>query len=110
MAAGHRGLGNLVAVVDRNGLQQGASTETTNRLEPLLERWRSFGWEATEVDGHDHQTLVEVLSLQPGERPRCVVARTIKGKGVSFIERRIEWHHKVPSKEQMEQALAELRK
>jgi len=108
MAAGHRGLGNLVAVVDRNGLQQGARTEATNRLEPLSDKWRAFGWETVDVDGHDHRALLEAFTRTHEGRPRCVVAHTVKGKGVSFIEDRVEWHHKVPSEAQVKQALEEL--
>jgi transketolase len=108
MWAGHRQLDNLVAVVDRNRLQQGARTEDTNRLEPLADRWRAFGWETVECDGHDHATLYEAFVAPMNGRPRCVIAKTIKGKGVSFIEDRVEWHHKVPSPEQVELALKEL--
>jgi len=108
MAAGHRQLGMLTAVVDRNGLQQGARTEATNRLEPLADKWRAFGWEVVELDGHDHAALYQVFTRPPGDRPRCVVARTVKGKGVSFMEDGVEWHHKVPSAEQVAKALAEL--
>ncbi len=108
MAAGHRRLGSLTAIVDRNRLQQGARTEATNALDPLPEKWRAFGWEALEVDGHDHATLLSVLGAAPGEKPRCVIANTRKGKGVSFMEDRVEWHHKVPSAEQLAQALEEL--
>lgn len=108
MCAGHRNLDNLVAIVDRNGLQQGARTEDTNRLEPLGDRWRSFGWEVVECDGHDHAALHEAFVSPHDGRPRCVIAKTIKGKGVSFIENRVEWHHKVPSLEQIELALKEL--
>ena len=108
MCAGHRQLDNLVAIVDRNRLQQGARTEETNRLEPLAERWRSFGWETIECDGHDHAALYDAFVAPLAGRPRCVIARTIKGKGVSFIEDRVEWHHKVPSREQIELALKEL--
>jgi transketolase len=108
MAAGHRGLSNLTAIVDRNRLQQGAGPEDTNRLEPLADKWRSFGWDVQEVDGHDHGALYDTLSKRGGSHPRCVVARTIKGKGVSFIENRVEWHHKVPSLEQVQLALKEL--
>ncbi|MGA2487692.1 MAG: transketolase, partial [Roseiarcus sp.] len=97
MCAGHRQLDNLVAVVDRNRLQQGARTEDTNRLEPLADRWRAFGWETVECDGHDHAALYQAFVAPMNGRPRCVIARTIKGKGVSFIEDRVEWHHKVPS-------------
>ena len=108
MCAGHRQLDNLVAVVDRNRLQQGARTEDTNRLEPLADRWRAFGWETVECDGHDHAALYEAFVAPMNGRPRCVIAKTIKGKGVSFIEDRVEWHHKVPSPEQVELALKEL--
>jgi transketolase len=108
MCAGHRRLDNLTAIVDRNRLQQGARTEETNRLEPLAERWRSFGWETIECDGHDHAALYDAFVAPRDGRPRCVIAQTIKGKGVSFIEDRVEWHHKVPSREQIELALKEL--
>jgi len=108
MCAGHRRLDNLVAVVDRNRLQQGARTEDTNRLEPLADRWRAFGWETVECDGHDHAALYEAFVAPMNGRPRCVIAKTIKGKGVSFIEDRVEWHHKAPSPEQVDLALKEL--
>ncbi len=108
MLAGHQRLANLTAVVDRNGLQQGARTEDTNRLEPLADRWRAFGWEVVEVDGHDHAALLAELTRPPGDRPRCVLAHTVKGKGVSFMEGRVEWHHKIPGGAQVEAALKEL--
>ena len=108
MLAGHQRLAHLTAVVDRNGLQQGARTEETNRLEPLADKWRAFGWEVAEVDGHDHGALLAALTRPPTDRPRCVVARTVKGKGVSFMEDRVEWHHKVPDSAQVEAALKEL--
>ncbi|MBW4025460.1 MAG: transketolase [Proteobacteria bacterium] len=108
MAAGHRGLGNLTAIIDRNRLQQGARTEDTNRLEPLGDKWRAFGWEVHEVDGHDHGLLYQTFSAPGGSKPRCVIARTTKGRGVSFIEDRVEWHHKVPSLDQIKLALKEL--
>ncbi len=108
MTAAHHGLANLTAIVDRNGLQQGARTEDTARLEPLADKWRAFGWEVLEVDGHDHGALLDVFTVPPRERPRCVIARTLKGKGASFMEDRVEWHHKVPSPEQVQAILAEL--
>nr|WP_322100060.1 transketolase [Geminicoccus roseus] len=108
MAAGHRGLGSLTAIVDRNRFQQGAGTEATNRLEPLADKWRAFGWDVHEVDGHDHAALLEVLRPAPGERPRFVIAHTFKGKGVSFMQDLVDWHHKVPSADQLQQALAEV--
>ncbi len=109
MAAGHRGLDNLVAIVDRNRLQQGARTEDTCRLDPLTDKWAAFGWEAVEVDGHDHGVLYDTLTRPRTGRPLAIVANTLKGKGVSFIEDRVEWHHKVPSAEQVALALDELR-
>jgi transketolase len=108
MTAAHRGLSNLTAIVDRNGLQQGARTEDTACLEPLAAKWRAFGWDVQEVDGHDHGALLDAFAGAPGERPRCVIARTSKGKGASFMEDRVEWHHKVPSPDQVEAILAEL--
>lgn len=108
MAAAHRGLDNLVAVVDRNRLQQGAETEATNRLEPLGDKWRSFGWDVIELNGHDHAALLAACKQEKSGRPLCVIAQTVKGKGVSFMENRAEWHHKVPSPEQVTAALEEL--
>lgn len=108
MAAAHHRLTGLTAIVDRNGLQQGASTRETNDLEPLAAKFRAFGWETTEVDGHDHLALLEAVTA-PRTRPRCVIARTVKGRGVSFMENRVEWHHRVPDAAQARAALEELR-
>mgnify|MGYP003870304539 CR=1 FL=1 len=110
MAASHYGLDNLTVIVDRNRLQQGDGTEDAMRLEPLAEKWRAFGWAVAEVDGHCHAALIEVfrrLPLQSG-KPNCIIARTQKGKGVSFMEDRVEWHHRVPSDQQLADALREL--
>lgn len=108
MTAGHQGLSGLTAVIDRNGLQQGARTEATSALEPLDDRWRAFGWDVVDVDGHDVDALYDVFTAPPGDRARCILARTVKGKGVSFMEDRVEWHHKVPSSDQVRQAIEEL--
>ena len=108
MTAGHQGLSGLTAVIDRNGLQQGARTEATSALEPLDDRWRAFGWDVIDVDGHDVDALYDVFTAPPGDRARCILARTVKGKGVSFMEDRVEWHHKVPSSDQVRQAIEEL--
>jgi len=108
MYAAHRGLGSLTAVVDRNRLQQGAGTADTNELDPLDDKWRAFGWEVLVIDGHSHAELLQALAAPAGTRPRCVIANTIKGKGVSFMENGVEWHHKVPSAAQVEAALKEL--
>lgn len=108
LVAGHQRLEGLTAIVDRNRLQQGARTEATAGLDPLPDKWRAFGWEAVELDGHDVGALHAALTAPPAGRPRAIVANTIKGKGVSFIEDRVEWHHKVPSPDQVAAALEEL--
>ncbi|GAA1550952.1 transketolase [Kribbella sancticallisti] len=108
MFAAHQRLGSITAVIDRNGLQQGARTEDTNALEPLADKWRSFGWHVTEVDGHDHASLAEVLAHTAPDRPTAVIAHTQKGRGVSFMTDRVEWHHKVPNDDELALARAEL--
>lgn len=110
MFAGHRGLGNLTAIVDRNRLQQGAKTEDTNSLEPLADKWRAFGWEVVGVDGHDHTALLETLdrAAEPRGKPLVIIADTHKGQGVSFMRDQAGWHHGVPNAEQYAQAIAEL--
>jgi transketolase len=108
MTAGHRRTGNLTLIVDRNRLQQGAGTEETNGLDPLDDRFRAFGWQVEVVDGHDVAALLAVLSAPPGGRPLCVIANTVKGKGVSFMENKANWHHGVPNAAQFAQAMEEL--
>ena len=109
MTAGHRKLGSLTVIVDRNRLQQGAPTEETNALEPLADKWRSFGWDVMTVDGHDHGRLLDALSTEARtDRPLCVIAETVKGKGVSFMENKVAWHHGIPNGEQFAKAMLEL--
>jgi transketolase len=110
MAAAHFRLENLTVIVDRNGLQLGDTTERTIALEPLSDRWRAFGWAVAEVDGHDIAALAARLATLPLERgrPSCVIAHTHKGRGVSFMEDRAEWHHRVPTDEELAMALREL--
>ncbi|MEU2896007.1 transketolase [Streptomyces griseoincarnatus] len=108
MTAGHHGLSSLTAIVDRNRLQQGARTEETVTLDPLDAKWAAFGWEVRVTDGHDHTALLEAVRPSVTGKPVAVVANTVKGKGVSFMEDRVEWHHKVPTSEQMRAAIAEL--
>ncbi|MEU9590923.1 transketolase [Streptomyces sp. NPDC048219] len=110
MSASQQRLGRLTVIVDRNRLQQGAPTEETSALDPLDAKWTAFGFDVRTIDGHDHETLYQALGERrtAGDRPRCLIADTVKGKGVSFIENRAEWHHKVPSAEQTTAALEEL--
>lgn len=110
MCAQQYGLDNLTVIVDRNGIQQGDFTESTIRMEPLADRWRSFGFAVQEVNGHDHAALLKTfgsLPLNQG-KPSCLIARTTKGKGVSFAENKPAWHHGVPTREQLELAAKEL--
>jgi transketolase len=110
MAASHHKLDHLVAIVDRNGLQNdGRSAEIMN-LDPLDERFRSFGWHVIEVDGHDLQQIVDALEAARDVqgKPTAIIAHTVKGKGVSFMENNNEFHGKAPTAEQAERALAEL--
>lgn len=110
MTAGHRKLERLTLIVDRNRLQQGAGTEETNRLDPLDAKFRAFGWEVAFVDGHDVPALLAALSASPEGRgkPLCLIADTVKGKGVSFMENVASWHHGVPNAEQYQAAMKEL--
>jgi transketolase len=110
MAAAHYGLDNLVAIVDRNGVQEDGPTEKIMALEPLAEKWRAFNWEVRQVDGHDLAALSLALHAVPfaAGRPSLLLARTVKGKGLSFAEGTHTWHYGKLNTEQREQALAEL--
>ena len=110
MTAGNRRLKNLTLIIDRNRLQQGAPTEETNGLDPLDDKYRAFGWQVVEIEGHDYGQLLETLGAPVGDRqkPLCVIANTVKGKGVSFMENQAKWHHGVPNAEQFAQAMKEL--
>lgn len=108
MHAPHFGLERLYAIVDRNRLQQGARTDDTTRMEPLEDKLAAFGWEVRSVDGHDYDALIDAFRPAEHGRPVAVVANTVKGKGVSYMEDNVAWHHKVPTMEQYERALEEL--
>jgi transketolase len=110
MTAGNRGLDNLTLIIDRNRLQQGARTEATNGLEPLVEKFEAFGWFVVNVEGNDPEALLKLFRSRPatGGRPTCVVARTDKGSGVSFMSDNVAWHHKVPNADEYAAARLEL--
>jgi transketolase len=110
MAAGHHRLTNICAIVDRNGYQQTRPTEQTIRLEPLADKWKAFGWDAVVIDGHDFNRILDALDRaeKQTERPLAIIANTIKGKGVSFMEGVADFHGRAPTKEELEQARAEL--
>ncbi|MDD3212895.1 MAG: transketolase [Eubacteriales bacterium] len=110
MAAGHYKLDNLCAVVDRNGLQISGPTETVMTQDPQLERWSAFGWHAIPAHGNDPASLHEAFTQakQTKGKPTVIVAHTVKGCGVSFMENRAEWHHRMPTDDEFVQAFAEL--
>lgn len=109
MAAAHHRLDNLVAILDHNTLQITGRTKEVMSNEPLDEKWRAFGWEVRTADGHDYAQLTAAISPPPAAgRPLLVIAHTVKGKGVSFMENVGKWHHGVPSDAELAQALAEL--
>ena len=104
-------LSNLTAIVDYNKIQSLGRVDEVLPLEPLAEKWRAFGWDTREVDGHDVTALLDVLDparWAPGARPRCIIAHTVKGKGVSFMEDDLLWHYRTPKGDEYERALAEL--
>ena len=108
--APHHSLDNLVAIVDHNKLQGFGDVKGVLKLEPLAAKWQAFRWSVREVDGHDLSVLEETLSAVPFERgrPSMIVAHTIKGKGVSYMEDRLDWHYKTPDAGQLNQALCEV--
>ena len=111
MFAAHRKLDNLIAIIDRNGLQIDGSTEEVCDPGDIAAKFQAFGWDAREVDGHDIPALIEALSQAKADRggkPHAFIARTVKGKGVSFMEGQAGWHGKAPNAEQLAQALADL--
>lgn len=110
MAAAHYQLDNLTVIVDRNRLQQGDTTENSMHLEPLADKWRAFGWFVNEVDGHDYAALLDAfdhMNIRPG-CPKCIIAHTHKGEGISFTRDNVAWHHRVPTDGEFTRALQEL--
>lgn len=108
MFAAHHKLTNLTALIDYNKLQSLDSVVNTLGLEPLVEKLNAFGCAVHEINGHDHQQIAESLLSISRDKPTAIVANTTKGKGVSFMENRVEWHYKNPNDEQLVVALAEL--
>ena len=114
MTSKHYKLDNLVAIVDRNRLQIDGNTEDVMGLEPLVDKWKAFGWEVLEINGHDYQEIYEAYqkaSLLGREKasPVVIIANTIKGKGVSFMENNAGWHGKAPNDDEYNKAINELR-
>lgn len=108
--APHHGLDNLIAIVDYNKIQSLGTVKEVLDLDPLAAKWEAFGWAVREIDGHDFGQIEGALTavpFQPG-RPSCVIAHTVKGKGISFMENRLLWHYRSPDEEEMRRALEEL--
>ena len=110
--AAHHKLDNLVTIIDRNRLQSIYSTEDTLALEPFLNKWKSFGWEVSEVDGHNHEEIFKACNNieAPKNKPLCIIANTTKGKNVSFMENNTLWHYRSPQGDEYKLAIAELEK
>jgi transketolase len=109
MAAAQFKLDNLTVIVDRNGLQLADKTETIMALEPLADKWRAFGFHVLEIDGNDVASILGALEATPlPGKPTAIIAKTTKGKGVSFIEGKAAWHHKIPVGDELTLAIEEL--
>ena len=105
-------LDNLTAILDHNNLQNDDCVDTEMPIEPVTDKWRAFGWHVVEIDGHDMEAIVEALKNAKSFQgmPTIIIAHTIKGKGVSFMENVVDWHGKAPCKEEAVQALEEIRR
>ena len=107
MSAAHFKLNNLTAIIDNNSLQQTGSNEEIMSTKNLSEKWKSFNWDVKKIDGHNVEHILNSLKTT-SERPKLIVAKTIKGKGFNFSENNNDWHHKIMSKTQYEEAILEL--
>ena len=101
---------HLIAFTDRNRLQTDGNTEDVMPLDPLGDKWRAFGWRTQEIDGHDFRQIVDAITLAKSQtgKPAMIIANTIKGKGVSFMENQANWHGTPPDSDEHARALAEL--
>ena len=106
MIANHNNLSNLVAIVDRNRIQSLAGTEETLKLEPFADKWRAFGWDVIEIDGHNYSAMSG--ALKENGKPICIIANTTKGKGVDFMQDSVLWHYKSPGSAEVDSALKQI--
>lgn len=104
--APHHGLDNLTLIVDYNKIQSFGNTRDVLNLDPLADKFRAFGWQTLEINGHDHAAILQALQspVQKSGKPKCIIAHTIKGKGVPFMEHQLAWHYKSPSEAQLAEA------
>ncbi|MCL5985110.1 MAG: transketolase [Actinobacteria bacterium] len=110
LASSHYGLDNIIGFVDYNGLQLNGEVNKAINLEPLEDKFRSFGWQTYKIDGHNFEQILDTVNHAKEIRgkPKIIICRTIKGKGVSFMENNVNWHAKAPSKEEFHKAMSEL--
>ena len=108
LLASHHKLDNLIVIIDKNGLQSIKSTNETLNLEPFKDKWIAFGWEVIEIDGHNILEILNALKSNTKDKPLCILATTIKGKGVSFMENNVLWHYRTARDEEYKIALKEL--
>ncbi len=101
-------LENLMVVIDYNKIQSFGRVKDVVDLEPLTDKWKAFRWNVVRVDGHDHEALNQAFNLRVTKTPTVIIADTVKGKGVSFMEDKLEWHYKYPNEEQLVKALVEV--
>jgi transketolase len=105
-SAAHYSLNNLVVIIDKNRIQYDGETKDVLSMDPLPEKWESFGWDTVTIDGHDIEAIHDTL-IRPFDKPLAVIADTIKGKGVSFMENNPRWHNARLTQTEFEQAMAE---
>jgi transketolase len=110
MAAAHYHAGRLIVFVDQNGQQSGGPVREVSGLYPVPPKWEAFGWHCQEIDGHDLRAILAAIERAQAEtdRPSCIVARTVKGKGIPFMEADNSWHKRVPTEDELNEALAVL--
>ncbi|WP_419725846.1 transketolase [Terrisporobacter petrolearius] len=110
MSAAHYKLDNMIAFLDYNGLQIDGEVESVMSINPIEDKFRTFGWNVITIDGHDFDQIFAALDMAKDtvDKPTMIIAKTVKGKGVSFMENQASWHGSAPSEEQLEQALSEL--
>lgn len=108
MFASHYKLDNLTAIIDDNGLQIDGKVEDVMAVGPLADKWRAFGWNVLEIDGHNFGEIITALKTKESGKPTAIIAKTIKGKGVSFMENNPDWHGTAPNQEEYEKAIKEL--
>jgi len=104
----HHRLDNLTLIIDFNNLQSLTSTDETLSLRPLKEKFLAFLWSVIEIDGHNYEEILSALHKSSDGKPKCIIAKTIKGKGVSFMENKVKWHYKTPNVEELKKALLEI--